>query len=85
MSSSTTLFASSSNIVTPREVWANLYRASSAWNSAKVMYSPFTVATEGGGVAVDGTGVDVGNAGVGVTGSPKAAQALNPKIKLRVN
>jgi hypothetical protein len=44
-----------------------------------------TIATEGGGVAVGGTGVDVGNAGVGVTGSPKAAQALNPKIKIRVN
>jgi hypothetical protein len=50
------------------------------------MYSPLTVATEGGGVAVGGTGVDVGNAGVGVFGGAKSeVQALNPNIKIRNN
>jgi len=39
------------------------------------MYSPFTVATEGRGVAVGGTGVNVGSAGVGVLGGVKEAQA----------
>jgi hypothetical protein len=39
------------------------------------MYSPSTVATEGGGVAVGGTGVAVGNWGVGVLGVAKEAQA----------
>ena len=50
-----------------------------------VMYSPFTVATEGGGVAVGGTGVEVGNSGVGVLEVPSEAQALNPKTNARVN
>jgi hypothetical protein len=49
------------------------------------MYSPFTVATEGGGVAVGGTGVNVGNAGVGVLVVTREAQALNPKTKNRIN
>ena len=49
------------------------------------MYSPSTVATEGGGVAVGGMGVKVGNSGVGVPGVTKEAQALNPKTKARVN
>ena len=49
------------------------------------MYSPSTVATEGGGVAVGGTGVAVGNWGVGVFEVPKEAQALNPKTRNRIN
>ena len=49
------------------------------------MYSPSTVATEGGGVAVGGMGVKVGNSGVGVLEVPSEAQALNPKTKARVN
>jgi hypothetical protein len=49
------------------------------------MYSPSTVATEGGGVAVGGTGVIVGGWGVGVLGGAKEAQALNPKTRKRIN
>ena len=49
------------------------------------MSSPFTVATEGGGVAVGGTGVTVGGWGVGVLGGVKEAQALNPKTRIRIN
>jgi hypothetical protein len=55
-----------------------------------VMYSPLTIATEGGGVAVGGIGVAVGIVGVGVFGGAKSdAQALNPnartKIKVKFN
>ena len=49
------------------------------------MYSPFTIATEGGGVAVGGIGVAVGNWGVGVLEGAKEAQALNPKTSGRIN
>jgi hypothetical protein len=50
------------------------------------MYSPFTVATDGGGVAVGGSGVEVGMDGVGVPGVPKsAAQAERPIPKIRIN
>jgi len=49
------------------------------------MYSPSTVATEGGGVAVGGTGVAVGNWGVGVLGVPKEAQADTLKEKIKIN
>jgi hypothetical protein len=48
------------------------------------MYSPFTIATEGGGVGVGGRGVAVGMVGVGVFGVPKEAQALNPKRKINI-
>ena len=49
------------------------------------MYSPFTIAAEGGGVAVGGTGVRVGIWGVGVLEASEEAQALNPKAKIRIN
>ena len=45
------------------------------------MYSPLTIATEGGGVAVGGTGVAVGGWGVGVLEVKKEAHALNPKTR----
>ena len=45
------------------------------------MYSPFTIAADGGGVAVGGTGVAVGNWGVGVLEVKSEAQALNPKTR----
>jgi hypothetical protein len=48
------------------------------------MYSPLTVAAEGGGVAVGGMGVAVGIWGVGVLELRKEAQALNPKAKSRI-
>jgi hypothetical protein len=48
------------------------------------MYSPSTVATDGGGVAVGGIGVTVGSWGVGVFGGEKEAQALNPKTKNKI-
>jgi hypothetical protein len=50
------------------------------------MYSPSTVATEGGGVAVGGTGVPVGvsNWGVGVPGGAKEAQADMLKTRSRI-
>ena len=49
------------------------------------MYSPSTVATDGGGVAVGGMGVAVGSWGVGVPERPKEAQALNPKTRIRIS
>jgi hypothetical protein len=49
------------------------------------MYSPFTIAAEGGGVAVGGTGVKVGGWGVGVLELKKEAQALNPKTSNRIS
>jgi hypothetical protein len=50
------------------------------------MYSPLTVATEGGGVDVGGAGVDVGMVGVGVLGVPKReAHAESPIVRTRIN
>jgi hypothetical protein len=48
------------------------------------MYSPSTVATEGGGVAVGGTDVAVGSWGVGVLGGVKEAQADMLKARSRI-
>ena len=49
------------------------------------MYSPSTIATEGGGVGEGGKGVKVGGSGVGVLVGANEAQALNPKTKASVN
>ncbi|GAB1469283.1 hypothetical protein MASR2M66_01590 [Chloroflexota bacterium] len=48
------------------------------------MYSPFTTAAEGGGVAVGGSGVEVGTEGLGVLEVPKEAQADSPATRKRV-
>jgi hypothetical protein len=50
------------------------------------MYSPLTVATDGGGVAVGGSGVEVGKEAVGVLGVPKIeAQAERPIPQIRIS
>jgi hypothetical protein len=53
------------------------------------MYSPFTVAASGGGVAVGGSGVSVGMGGVGVVvGVPARelqAERINARIRLSFN
>src|SRR5688572_15247242 len=49
------------------------------------MYSPLTVATEGGGVAVGGSGVADGMDDVGVPGFKNETQAERPIPKIRIN
>ena len=45
------------------------------------MYSPFTIATNGGGVGVAGTGVKVGTLEVGLpVGAKKETQAERPSV-----
>ncbi len=49
-----------------------------------VIYSPLTVAAEGGGVGVGGSGVEVGMEGVGVFEIPNEAQAERLTVRNRI-